>query len=233
MPPEREIFIIAGELSGDMIGSMLIKQLRKLDPSLRVSGLGGEKMEEAGADILVNLPRDLAIIGFAEVISKYPKIRRVFKDTVNYLRDHRPECIILIDYPGFNLRIAEQAHQIGIKVIYYVCPQVWAWHKSRIMKMRRFIDKALVILPFEETFYREQNLDAEYVGTPWFDMMVLTMRKEEVFEHFGFNPEKKLIGLLPGSRRREVETMLPIMIEAAEKIHAQRPDTQFVIHIYK
>jgi lipid-A-disaccharide synthase len=229
MSPEHEIFIIAGELSGDIIGSMLIKQLKKLDPSLQVTGLGGNKMEEAGARILVNLPRDLAIIGFAEVISKFPKIRRVFHDSVQYLRQNRPECIVLIDYPGFNLRIAEQAHKLGIKVIYYVCPQVWAWHKSRISKMRQFIDKALVILPFEEPFYSERNLDAEYVGTPWLDMMVLTMRKEEVFEHFDFDPGKKLIGLLPGSRRREVETMLPVMIEAAEKIHARRPDTQFVI----
>ena len=225
----REVFISAGELSGDMIGSLLIDQLRRLDPSIRVTGLGGERMEASGATIRHNLVRDLAIIGFSEVIAKYPKIRRVFYDTVDYLREHRPEAVVLIDYPGFNLRLAEQAHKLGIKVIYYVCPQIWAWHKSRIHKIRKFVDKALVILPFEESYMRQGGVNADFVGTPWLDIMILTMNREEVFGHFGFDPGKRLIGLLPGSRRREVEALLPTMLEAAEKIQAEVPDVQFVI----
>jgi lipid-A-disaccharide synthase len=225
----REIFIIAGELSGDIIASMLIKQLLRQDPALKITGLGGERMAQAGATVLTNLVRDLAIIGFTEVVTKYPKIRRVFYDTVDYLREHRPEVLVLIDYPGFNLRMAEQAHNLGIKVVYYVCPQIWAWHQSRVHKIRKFVDKALVILPFEETFMRERGVNAKFVGTPWLDMMILTMNREEVFEHFGLDTSKRLIGLLPGSRRREVESLLPVMLEAAEKIQAECPDVQFVI----
>jgi lipid-A-disaccharide synthase len=122
MCKQREIFVVAGELSGDLIASMMIKQLLRLDPSLKITGLGGERMEQAGATVRINLVRDLAIIGFAEVVTKYPKISRAFHDTVDYLRKNRPEAIVLIDYPGFNLRMgmAEQAHKLGIKVIYYV-----------------------------------------------------------------------------------------------------------------
>ncbi|MCE5230573.1 lipid-A-disaccharide synthase [bacterium] len=226
----REIFISAGELSGDLIGSLLIAELLKLDPTLRITGLGGERMEAAGATIRHNMVKDLAIIGFAEAVTKYPKIRAVFKDTVKYLREHRPAVLVLIDYPGFNLGLlAEQAHKLEIKVVYYVCPQVWAWHKSRINKIRKFVDKALVILPFEEAYLRNGGVDAEFVGTPWLDLMTITMNREQVFEHFGLDPAKRLVGLLPGSRRREVESLLPTMLEAAEKIYEKCPDVQFVI----
>jgi len=229
MAEGREIFIIAGELSGDLIASMLIRELRRLDPDLGITGLGGERMEAAGATIRTNLVRDLAIIGFAEVVAKYPKIRRIFLDTVEYLREHKPAVLVLVDYPGFNLRIAEQAHAMGIKVFYYVCPQVWAWHKSRIKKIREFVDKAIVILPFEESFLRQGGVDAEFVGTPWLDLMKLTMTREEVMAHFGLDPAKKLIGLLPGSRKGEITKLLPVMLEAAEKIQAVMPEVQFVI----
>jgi lipid-A-disaccharide synthase len=225
----REIFVIAGELSGDLIGSLLIRRLKKLDPTLKIVGLGGEQMAQAGADVRFNLVRDLAIIGFAEVVAKFPKIRRVFNETVAYLREARPAAVVLIDYPGFNLRMAEQARKLGIKVVYYVTPQVWAWHRSRVHKIRKFVDRALVILPFEESYLREAGVNARFVGTPWLDVMILTMDRPKVFEHFGFDPAKKLIGLLPGSRRKEVEKLLPVMLEAAEKILARRPDVQFVI----
>lgn len=225
----REVFIIAGELSGDIIASMLIKQLLRQDPTLKITGLGGERMEAAGATIHKNLVKDLAIIGFTAVVVNYRKIRRVFLDTVDYLREHRPDIVVLIDYPGFNLRMAEQAHKLGIKVVYYVCPQVWAWHQSRIHKIRKFVDKALVILPFEESFLREGGVNARFVGTPWLDMMIITQNRQEVFDHFGLDPSKRLIGLLPGSRKREVESLLPVMLEAAEKIAAAVPDVQFVL----
>lgn len=229
MAEGRKIFISAGELSGDLIASMMMKRLLKLDPTLRIEGLGGERMEKAGAKIHTNLVRDLAIIGFGEVITKFPRIRRVFKRTVRFLEQWRPDVLVLVDYPGFNLRLAAQAHRLGIKVVYYVCPQVWAWHRSRIHKLRKYIDKALVILPFEESFLREGGVEAEFVGSPWLDLMILTMDRDEVFEHFALEPNKKLIGLLPGSRRREVETLLPIMLEAAEKIKARMPQVQFVV----
>jgi lipid-A-disaccharide synthase len=229
MCPSREVFIVAGEFSGDLIASMLIKRLRKLDPTIKVTGLGGERMVEAGATLLTNIVQDLAIIGFAEVITKFPKIRRVFNRTVAYLRENRPDVVVFIDYPGFNLRMAEQAKRLGLKTVYYVCPQVWAWHRSRVQKIKKFVDKALVILPFEEGFLRGEGVDAQFVGTPWLDMMILTMDRAKVIEHFGLDPKKRIIGLLPGSRKREVETLLPVMLETAEKIQAACPDVQFVI----
>ncbi|MEN6627956.1 MAG: lipid-A-disaccharide synthase [Candidatus Sumerlaeia bacterium] len=231
----REIFISAGELSGDLIASLLIEQLLKLDPTLKISGLGGERMEAAGATILHNMVKELAIIGFAEAVTKYPKVKRVFDEAVKYLREHRPAVVVLIDYPGFNLGtflisgMAKEAHDLGIKVVYYVCPQVWAWHQGRIKRIRKYVDKALVILPFEEGFMKRHGVDAEFVGTPWLDLMTITMNREQVFEHFGLDPNKRLVGLLPGSRRREVESLLPTMLEAAEKIYAKCPDVQFVI----
>ncbi len=186
-------------------------------------------MEAAGATIRHNMVRDLRS-SFCRGRHEIPEDPAVFKDTVRYLRERRPADLVLIDYPGFNLgMLAEQAHRLGIKVVYYVCPQVWAWHKSRIHKIRKFVDKALVILPFEESYLKQGGVDAEFVGTPWLDLMMITMNREQVFEHFGLDPAKRLVGLLPGSRRREVEALLPTMLEAAEKIHAKCPDVQFVI----
>jgi lipid-A-disaccharide synthase len=228
-PASTEIFMVAGELSGDLIASMLIKRLLAQQPDLKITALGGERMEQAGAHILKNIVRDLAIIGFAEVFTKFHKIQAVFRQAVAYLKEHRPAVVVVIDYPGFNLRLAEQAHKLGIKVVYYVCPQVWAWHRSRITKIAKYVDKACVILPFEEAFLKQGGVNAEFVGSPWMDLMKLTMGRDEVFDHFGLNKEQKLIGLLPGSRKGEVEKLLPTMLEAAEKIHAAMPNTQFVI----
>ncbi len=229
MTASREIFIVAGEHSGDLIGEMFIRELLALAPDLKVTGLGGERMASAGAEIRLNLVRDLAIIGVAEVILKFPRIYDAFFGTIDYLREHRPAVLVLIDYPGFNLRLAKRAKRLGIPVVYYVTPQVWAWHRSRLAKMRDFIDLALVILPFEEKLLREAGIPARFVGSPWLDLMVLTMNREEVFEYFGFDDEKKLIGLLPGSRSREVKTHLPLMIEAAGHLHAENPNLQFAL----
>ncbi len=229
MSESKEIFIVAGEHSGDLIGEMLVKELLALYPGLKITGLGGERMESAGAEILLNLVRDLAIIGVAEVIIKFPSIYKAFYGTLDYLRKNRPAAVVFIDYPGFNLRLAKRVRKLGIPVIYYVTPQVWAWHRSRLGRMSRCIDMALVILPFEEKLLRDAGIPVRFVGTPWLDLMVLTMNRSEVFEHFGFDGEKKLIGILPGSRSREVATHLPLMLEAAERIQAEQNDVQFVI----
>ena len=229
MSDRHEIFIVAGEPSGDMIGSLLVKQLLQQRPNTKITAIGGDELERAGAEVRFNIVRDLAIIGFAEVIAKFPQIRRLFRNTVDYLREHRPEMVVLIDYPGFNLRLAREAHRLGIKIVYYVIPQIWAWHKSRINKIKEYVDQSLVILPFEEKLLQEAGADVRYVGHPLLDIMILTMGRDEVFERFEFDPSKKLIGILPGSRRREVDSLLPIMLEAAEKIQAEDPNVQFVL----
>ena len=224
-----EIFIVAGEPSGDLIGSLLVNRLLKLDPELKISGIGGDQMEKAGAEIVTNIVRDLAIIGFVEVVTKFPQIRRLFYGTIAELKRRRPKVLVLIDYPGFNLRLAEAAHGLGITVVYYVIPQVWAWHASRIHKIRKYVDRALVIFPFEEALLKKAGAKVDHVGHPLMDIMIVTMDRDEVYREFKFDPSKKLIGLLPGSREREVDALLPVMLEAAEKIQAKMPDVQFVL----
>jgi len=224
-----DIFVCAGEASGDLIASLMIKQIKRQAPELRIVGHGGDQMAEAGAEIIVNMVRDFAIIGLTEVITNFNKIQKLFRSTVAYLREHRPKVLVLIDYPGFNLRLAKVAHELGIKVVYYVIPQVWAWHKSRVHKLRRYVDLCLVIFPFEEKLLQNYKANVHYAGHPLLDVMILTMNREEVFQKFEFDPAKKLIGLLPGSRKREIESLLPVMLEAAERIQAQMPETQFVI----
>ncbi len=229
MNQQTDIFVAAGEPSGDLWGALLVRQLRKLRPDLKITGIGGDQMAEAGAEIRANTVRDLAVIGLTEVISKFGKIRRLFKETVDYLRKERPKVVVLIDYPGFNLRLAKEAHQLGLKVVYYVVPQIWAWHKSRVHQLRKYVDRAIVILPFEEKMLRDAGVSVEYVGHPILDIMILTMGRDEVFAKFQFDPKKKLIGLLPGSRKREIESLLPVMVKAAEMIHRHDPNVQFVL----
>ncbi len=229
MSRSPHIFILAGEPSGDMIGALLVRELKKLRPDASISGIGGDRMIEAGADIQFNIVRDLAIIGFIEPLRKYPQIRKLFQDTYQSFRDNRPDVLVLIDYPGFNLRVAKEAHAQGIKVVYYVIPQIWAWHKSRVKIIRECVERVLPILPFEKPFLEAEGVPAEYVGHPLMDIMKLTMSREEVFERFGFEPEGRLIGLLPGSRNREVNSLLPVMLKAAEQISAALPGAQFFL----
>ncbi len=229
MSNSRKILIIAGENSGDLHASNLVKQLKRLDPTLEFLGFGGNQMKSAGVHLISNIVDRLAIIGFAEVLSKVNKIRRLFRQVRTILEQDRPCAVILIDYPGFNLRVARIAKSMGIAVIYYISPQVWAWRKGRIREIARYVDKMLVIFPFEEGIYREAGVNVTYVGHPLLDVMKLTMTKKQVFERFQFDPNKKLIGLLPGSRKPEVERLLPVMLEAAEMIKARIPDVQFVV----
>jgi len=224
-----KIFIIAGENSGDLHGSNLAKNLLREMPELQIYGLGGSQMEQAGVHLIHNIVDRLAIIGLFGVIVNAERIIRIYRKTRKWLKENKPDVLICIDYPGFNLRISQEAKRMGIKVVYYICPQVWAWHKKRIYKIAKIVDKALVILPFEERLYKEVGVDVEYVGHPLLDIMKLTMTREQVIKKFGFNPEKKLIGLLPGSRKGEVETLLPIMLGAAERIHNELKDVEFVI----
>jgi lipid-A-disaccharide synthase len=229
MSRQPYIFILAGEPSGDMIGALLVRELKKLRPEAKIGGIGGDRMIEAGADIQFNIVRDLAIIGFIEPLKKYPQIRKLFQDTYQSFRENKPDVLVLIDYPGFNLRVAKQAHEQGIRTVYYVIPQVWAWHKSRVKIIRDCVDRVLPILPFEKPFLEAEGVPAEYAGHPLMDIMKLTMDREEVFARFGFRPEGRLIGLLPGSRNREVNALLPVMLDAAERIADAIPGAQFFL----
>jgi lipid-A-disaccharide synthase len=223
------LFVIAGENSGDIHGANLFRALLRLYPNTRVTGLGGPQLEEAGVKLKSNIVEDLAIIGVTAVIANFPRIRRLFLKTMEYLKTHRPDAIVLVDYPGFNIRIAERAKKLGIPVIWYISPQIWAWHRSRLYTLARVVDRMLVIFPFEVGLYREEGVDVVHVGHPLFDVITVDKTREEVCKAFNFDPTRPLIGIVPGSRRKEVKQFLPIMLEGMQRYHEMDPTAQFVI----
>jgi len=214
-------YIIAGEASGDLHGSNLIKELKKLDGTATIRCWGGDKMQAAGGE-LVKHYRDLAFMGFTEVLMN---LRTIFKNLAFCKEDilqYKPDTLILIDYPGFNLRIAKWAKEQGIKVIYYISPQVWAWKEGRVKMMKECIDKMLVILPFEKDYFKNKwNWEVEYVGHPLVE--VIESQKSEVgSQKFS---EKSIVALLPGSRKQEILKKLPVMLEVSKSF----PGYQFIV----
>jgi lipid-A-disaccharide synthase len=219
-------YLIAGEASGDMHASNLMQELRKADPGAVFRCWGGDLMQSAGGE-LVRHYRDLAFMGFIEVVLNIRTIAKNLRFCKEDILDFKPDALILVDYPGFNLRIAEFAHQKGLKVIYYISPQVWAWKKSRVYSIRKNVDKMLVILPFEEDFYKKYDYRVEFVGHPLLDVV----NKSSFYPDLnGFRKEHDLdgrpvIALLPGSRKQEIKRMLPLMAAVAGKF----PAYEFVI----
>lgn len=219
-------YIIAGEASGDLHGANLIASLKKKDPHAKIRAWGGNLMKKQGA-MLVKHYRDLAFMGFVEVLLHLRTILRNFSFCKKDILKFKPDAIILIDYPGFNLKVAKFAHQHNIKVYYYISPQVWAWKKRRVHTIKKVVDKMLVILPFEKDFYDEYRVDAHYVGHPLLDELsrVKYITKNNFIRQNNLDPKKEIIALLPGSRKQEVTRMLGVMLKVVDKF----PDYQFVI----
>ena len=211
-------YIIAGEASGDLHGSNLIKALHKKDENTNIRCWGGDKMEVAGA-ILVKHYRDLAFMGFTEVIKNLPTILNNIKFCKKDILSFAPNALILIDYPGFNMRIAKWAKQKGIKIIYYISPQIWAWKEKRVHAIKRDVDKMLVILPFEKEFYKKYNYEVDYVGHPLCEVINDWHKENNGVE------KEDIVALLPGSRKQEILVKLPIMLTMAKKF----PKYQFVV----
>ena len=228
-PNPRLLFFCAGEPSGDTHAARVIQALRKRDSSLQVRGLGGPRMEAAGMELIEDLATE-AIMGIFPVIKAFPRIRRSFYDTLRSLAAEPPAALILVDYPGFNMRLAARASQMGIPIIYYISPQVWAWARWRIKRLARTVDLMLVILPFEEDLYRASGLPARYVGHPLLDHLALSQpepgRVQALRE--GSSP---LVGIFPGSRRHVIESLLPVFMETAQRLrrHPGMEETRFVI----
>jgi lipid-A-disaccharide synthase len=215
------IFLVAGEISGDAHGARLVTALKQHAPEIRLEGIGGPKMEQAGME----LHHDLAsqgIMGYVEVIKSLGLIRRLFNETLDRFRRTPPDVLVLIDYPGFNLRLAKKAHEMGIKVVYYISPQVWAWKKGRIHTLNQCVDKMLVILPFEKQIYDEVGLDCTFVGHPLLESISEKPIKGTFSQH------EMLIGLLPGSRELEIRLLMPVMLDLAEEIRKDYPHAHFV-----
>lgn len=200
-------YIIAGEASGDLHGSNLIKALKEKDDAANIQCWGGDKMEEAGGTVVKHI-RDLAFMGFAEVVKNLPAILRNIRFCKEDILRFSPDVLVLIDYPGFNLRIAKWARKQNLKIIYYISPQVWAWKENRVIQIKKNIDKMLVIFPFEKEFYKKWNYEVTYVGHPLVSVV------DEFIAHHNISRSNKVIALMPGSRKQEIRLKLPIMLKA-------------------
>jgi len=211
------VMMIAGEASGDLHGSGVVRELKKRVPSIDVFGMGGDKMEAEGMELIYHMSR-LCLMGFVEVLKNIPMIRSVERELEGLLDQRKPAVVVLIDYPGFNLRFARKAKEHGIKVLYYISPQVWAWNKRRVKKMKRVVDKMDVVFPFEVDIYTQENIDVEFVGHPLAETLRSSCSRESFFQKHKFNVSNKLLGLFPGSRPQEIKDILPTLVAAASKL---------------
>lgn len=218
-------YIIAGEASGDLHGSNLMKALAKKDGDAQFRFWGGDDMMSVGGQPVKHI-KDLAFMGFIEVVANLRTILGNIKFCKKDILDYQPDVLVLIDYPGFNLRIADFAHKEGIKVVYYISPQVWAWKQSRVHKIKKIVDEMYVILPFEKTFYKRFDYDVTYVGHPLLDAIEAykSPSRSEFLQKNNLE-DKKILALLPGSRKQEINVKLPIMLKAA----AEHPELQPVV----
>jgi len=214
------VMIIAGEPSGDLHGAGVVRELKRRDPACDVFGIGGDKMRAMGMDLIYHI-RELSVMGFWEVLQHLPLLRSVEKTLSVLLVARKPDVLVLIDYPGFNLRFAETAKRHGIKIVYYVSPQVWAWNPGRVRKMKGLIDTMLVVFPFEEEIYRKEGIDVRFVGHPLLDAFTEPQGRKEFLKRYGFNPDKPVLALLPGSRQQEIERIFPVLLGAARIVHQE------------
>lgn len=219
-------YIIAGEASGDLHASNLIAELKKKDANAEFRAWGGDLMKKQGAT-LVKHYRYMAFMGFVEVVVNLRKVLNNIKECKKDMLAYKPDAVILVDYPGFNLRIAKFAHDNGLKVFYYISPQVWAWKRRRVKKIRQSVDEMLVILPFEEEFYRKYDVKVSYVGNPLMDALSRTaeISRQSFCRKNSLSEKREIIALLPGSRAQEVKRTLPTMLSVVSKF----PGYQFVI----
>lgn len=221
-----KFYIIAGEASGDLHASNLVAEIKKKDKKAEFRGFGGDLMKAQGVE-LVKHYRTMAYMGFVEVAVNLRKVLGNITQCKKDILEYQPDVVILVDYPGFNLRIADFAHKKGFKVYYYISPQVWAWKRRRVQKIKKSVDKMLVILPFEEEFYKRYGVDVTFVGNPLLDELakVGTGNRSIFLRRNSLGERREIIAMLPGSRRQEVKRTLPVMLKAASHF----PDYQFVI----
>ncbi len=224
----RRIFLVAGEPSGDQHGAALVRELRRLAPEVELVGLGGRRMEEEGMTLRADLAGH-AIVGFTEVVRHFPEVRAMFHSTVAEFDRSPPDAVVLIDYPGFNLRLSREAKRRGIRVVYYISPQLWAWGRGRLRKMAQWVDLMLVILPFEEKLYRDVDMRAEFVGHPLLDEMAQYEFDEKLVARWTSDGRSPIFGLLPGSRVQEIVRLLPVMAGAARLLRNDYPAGRYLV----
>lgn len=219
----KNVLIIAGEVSGDLHGASLIRELKKLDSSLKIFGIGGDKMRAEGMELIYHIDK-MAFLGFVEVIKHLPFIKKVQRDIIDEVKKRKVREVVLIDYPGFNLNLAKKLKalepELKVKLIYYITPQVWAWGKGRVNKIKELFNKVLVVFPFEEKFFKSKNVNAEFVGHPLIQEInsYKFLTKDQLNKKFDLDSAKEILLILPGSRKQEVESIFPEAIKAANKL---------------
>jgi lipid-A-disaccharide synthase len=227
----KKIFISAGEASGDLHGSNLVKEIKALYPDVEFFGIGGERMKQAGVKIFFDLS-SLAYMGLWEVFKHLFRFRNIFNFLINEIKNQKPDLAVLIDYPSFNLRLAKQIHRLDIPVVYYISPQIWAWGKKRIELIRKYVTKMVVFFDFEKDLYEKGGIDVEFAGHPLLDVAKPELTKDEFVKLLDLDASKITVAILPGSRKKEVQHMMRILLDTAEAIYREAPNTQFVIAKY-
>ena len=220
--------IVAGEASGDLHGAGLVREALRLDPSLRFLGIGGPRMRAAGFETLVD-SADMAVVGLVEVLAHFGVISRAFTTLRKIIKTDPPDLLILIDYPDFNLLLARVAKRAGVKILYYISPQVWAWRTGRVKTIARLVDRMAVVFPFEVPFYERAGVPVTFVGHPLADTVKPTMTRTDAIAAFGLTPERRTVGLFPGSRRGEIARLLPVILQSAVLLEKRYPDIQFIL----
>ena len=223
----KKIFIVCGEPSGDLLAGNLIEAIKKLDPEIKFSGVGGAYLAKSGCEIFYNI-KELSVMGLFDVLKKLPKFLNLKKIVLKKIAAHKPDAIIFVDFSGFNLRLAKAINK-RIPVIYYVSPQVWASREGRVNCIKKFVSRMIVLFKFEEDFYKQRAIQATCVGHPLIDLVNPILKKQDFLNNYKISPAKKIIALLPGSRKQEVKLILPLMLASAKLLNDNFPQTQFII----
>ena len=229
--PLSRMMIVAGEASGDLHAAALIRSLREKNPNLEVFGMGGSRLRAEGGEILIDSEEHGSVMGLTEVLGSISRLLSSIRMLVSEAEKRKPQVVVLIDFPDFNLRLAKALKKRGFCVVYFVTPQVWAWRTSRVKSIRRDVSAVLPIFPFEEAFFREHGVEAHYVGHPFLDRAPLTVSREAFLKSHGLDPLRPVVAMLPGSRWSEVERLIQPMIDAYRRLQISRPGIQAVIPV--
>ena len=226
--PGKRIMIVAGEASGDLHGAELVRELMALDSSLTLSGIGGAGMAAAGVNLLCDISR-LAVMGLIEVISRLKDIRAAMKILENQFQSNKPDLLVLIDYPGFNLELARRAKKYNIPVLYYISPKIWAWREGRIKSIKKYVDRMAVILPFEKKFYEGHGVEVDFVGNPLLDQVHTILTSNEFKSRYEIDSDATVIGIMPGSRKQEIAKLLPVFMQTALLLNSKIENCVFLL----
>lgn len=226
----KRVMIVAGEASGDFHAANLVQAVHRTAPDVHFYGIGGAHMREAGVEVQVDAG-ELAVVGLVEVLAHYRVIKGALEQMRRRLREDPPDLLVLTDYPDFNLRLAKTAHECGVKVLYYISPQVWAWRQGRVKQIRERVDMMAVVFAFEADFYREHDVPVRFVGHPLVDEVAAEdpRPRAALRESLGLDPDRPVVGLFPGSRRGEIRRLLPVLLAAARRLREELPQAQFVL----